>query len=381
MEQKGKPSPLSINGISIDYFSQIMYNIKIPMTNTEKLVTIHTLPNSKPEKYEEVMDHGRFVADLEGQGLTPVITNRQSFNSGEILRPRLDESGRLTFREETIALDGLRSAAAMHNRVLSSLTAPEAALIPKLNDNAIKDYARSKYRLYEDILHDYQAPTSFLAIEQDGFTDIAAALESIETQHVVLKSDSGTGGKSMEKVERTEVASWAAHLLEQGKAGAYILQPDIAFGKIPAGIQGVGESARNLITRARRDNLLSELRMLTVKNGSSYDFVPIMRVVTEEGERMGSASDVYVDIDVPDELESQLRDVSRTVVEEAAAKAGGISQVLAAADYYFTDDGQPRIMELNLRSPQIPRSRVNPVAGRRIHEVVANSLAAMSHKE
>lgn len=350
------------------------------MINPEQTIVVNTLRNTSDEKHHQVMDNGMFIDDLAKHGLEPLVTNRDSYDTGVVLRPRLEADGTLVFNPETVAVESLSNVLSMHNRVLGEMLAPAAASIPMLNANELKQYASSKYRLYNDVLEPHQVHTELLTIDKDSFSNISEIVDAVASESVIIKSNSGSGGSSTEVLKKSTVVEWAQELLKQDKKGEYIIQPKIEFGPIPQGIQGVTEDEKALINRARSQNLLSELRMLTVKSGEKFQFVPVMRVVVEQGQRMGSASDTYVDVNLPDELNEQLCNTSKAVVAQTAEKAGDIQNVLAAVDYYFTPSGEIKIMEANFRSPQIPRTRNNPVAGRQIHQAVASALASMERK-
>jgi len=336
------------------------------------LVSVHMLRDTTPEKQAAVLDHGRFIDDLARCGLGVVLSNKNTFLRGDAVIPAAigDDMVLRTEKVEPEAID------AMYARLLAPVTVEGSEDIPKLNENPLKRLAASKIDLYHQVLKDYQVPTYFVSMQREDFGEAADIISAMATDRVVLKRNSGAGGMSTRILEKADALAWVDEQIENG-AKPHILQPEVMFGVLPASITAAHEDDRPLIDRARRERLLYELRAFVVKRGDEFDVVPILRVVPDKTKPMQGHNDDYIDIVLEDELMNVVRETSTVITENASRVAGNIPYVIGAVDYYFDEEGTIKVMEANYRSPQLPVTRENPIAGRATHIAVADALLGM----
>ncbi|PLS80578.1 hypothetical protein CYG49_04900 [Candidatus Saccharibacteria bacterium] len=347
------------------------------MLSAESTVAIHTLRNSKPAKLEQVVDHGRFLRDLADKKLSVVITNLNTFKAGELLRPVVDSDGTVRFTPETVAVESLAGLVSMHNRVLGPLTHEAATGIPRVNSNELKEYANSKSRLNSEILGEYQVPTLLIPTDPAEIGTAIEMLGSIEGSRVIVKKDNGSGGGSTQRLDKAEAAQWLEQFFADEQRSAHVMQPEIIFGTLPETIRGVSEQEEDLVRRSRQEGLLTELRLFVVKRQNEADIIPIGRIVADKDDRMGGASDTYVDVTVDDSLMNELAPVAQGIIDKTVERSKSAPFAVGAVDFYFLPDGGFGVMEANIKSPQLPRTRDNAVAGRAVHRALAKTLATM----
>lgn len=339
------------------------------------IVSVHTLRDTRLEKRKDIVDGGRFIDDVAVHGLQLVMSSRNTFDKGQLFIPEHAADGGVDFRLGE--LDPETPIEALYGRVISTIKAPGSEGIPMLNTNEVKTLAGSKIDLYRRVLADYQVPTELISMEAGSFDAAAETISGVTTDTVVLKSNRGAGGYSTKIMPKAEALEWVAAQIATGEAPAHIVQPEIMFGRLPEGIKAIGtDDEKTLVERAKKEKLLTELRMFVVKRASQHDIVPILRVVPSEGMPMQGQNDDYVDVELPDDLMEVLQAVSGDIIDRVAVEADA-EYVLGAIDYYFDEHGLPHVMEANFRSPQLPVTRENPRAGRLVHMSVAEALAGM----
>jgi hypothetical protein len=344
----------------------------------EKFVSVHTSGETTPDEMQEFIDHGQLAFDLAKTGLSLVLTNKKTFTEdGAVKRPIWHESG-LSFRDDRIDPDRL---SAMHVRLLPKINVEGSEAIPKLNSNEVKDLARDKYDMYRRVLHDYQVPTELLSVENQTFDEMVDTIAAVDGDQVVIKKNTGSSGYSTKVLEKFEAVDWLSReLTAEGGMKPHILQPKIEFGRLPADITTSDQRYNGLVERAKREKLLTELRMFVVKRGDQHDLTPVLRIVPDEKLRMEGQNDVYVDTELPDDLERAVNEATIAITDKLSGEVGGEKYMLGAVDYYFDKHGMPHVMEANFRSPQLPVSRDNPVAGQDTHQAVAMALADMANE-
>ncbi|MCL2038193.1 hypothetical protein FWG95_04320 [Candidatus Saccharibacteria bacterium] len=334
------------------------------------IVSVHTSIDTTDANRHKFVDDGLFVQDIAEKGLQLVLSGKRTFTEGGLVhRPFFGRDGVLSFQEEVISPDDIQ---AMHVRLVPSINVDGSETIPKLNSNNVKKLAGSKYELYRRVLEGYQVPTQLISTD----TDLATMEEMIAVvsgQDVVLKSNSGAGGKSTKIMPKEEALQWLISQIDSDTGlRPQILQPRIRFGRLPEEIEAVDEAYRGLVERAKREDLLSELRMFIVKRGNAHTLAPVLRIVPNIGDKMGN--DVYVDADLPDDLYVALAETTEDIINRVAQETGE-EYILGAVDFYFDPERMPHVMEANLRSPELPVTRQNPLSGRKMHKAVASVLS------
>jgi hypothetical protein len=347
--------------------------------NAKSFVSVHTLENTSGGNISRFIDDGQLIDDMNKFGLDMVISNKGTFDRGDVLVPLVEKSGNITFQPSKL---GAVSLQAMHVRPIASIKRPGSEGIPILNPNNLKEMASNKYNLYKKVLEDYQTPMHLLPLESECIADMENVIDDIASDRVVIKSNKGYGGNSTKFMSKSEALLWLSREIEsREEAKDYIVQPEIMFGRLPDGICAIGtEEEKSLVKKARKDELLTELRMFVVKRGANSDIIPILRIVPEKGAMMQRQNDVYVDVDLPDDLHTALDETVLDIMDRVSSVVdGGVLHAIGAVDFYFDKHSIPHVMEANFRSPQLPITRENPVAGRAIHESVAATLADMAY--
>lgn len=349
-------------------------------TEKSPLVAVHTLQNTTPEKSLHFVDDGRLIQDVAELGGTLVLSTRDTFDKGEYRIPHIEKDGNVQFSAASLGTDSL---SALYARPTGSINRPGSESVPKLNANELKTLAGSKIELYEKVLSSYQVETHLVGFDDPlAMASIADTVHAVATDRVILKENGGFGGYSTKVMEKNDALSWISEQLETGKTPDHVLQPQIMFGRLPDGIAAVGTpDEKALVERARKDALLTELRMFVVKRGEDLDMVPILRVVPDKTLAMKGTNDDYIDVEMPDDLLAALRFSTADIMNRATAAAGDVEFALGAVDYYFDEQGLPAVMEANFRSPQLPITSENPIAGRALHKSIAKTLIAMSNQK
>ena len=347
--------------------------MKSPNINTDT-VSIHALHDTTQEKLDLFTDSGRFANDLALHGLDLVISSKLTFDEGRAQSVSRNVAGETSYGETSIDPDRV---AAMHVRLIGKVNRPGTEGVPKINTNALKGLAGSKYDLYNRVLKQDQVPTHFMSMEVDDFEATVDAINAVETENVVIKSNSGAGGYSTKIRSKMDAIDWVRNTMGTDDAKPQILQAQIMPGSLPAGISGTDEYSRSLIERTRKETLLHELRMFAIKRGDECDVVPVLRVVPDKNLPMQGRNDDYLDVEIEDELLTALALSSKRIMDTACVESGAGDFALGAIDYYFDDDGLPHVMEANLRSPQLPSTNDTPLAGRAAHASLALSFRQM----
>lgn len=339
------------------------------------IVSVHTLRDTGLEKRKDIVDGGRFIDDVAAHGLQLVMSSRNTFDKGQLFVPEHNGDGGVDFRLGES--DPNTPIEALYGRVISTIKAPGSEGIPMLNTNEVKTLAGSKIDLYRRVLAEYQVSTELISMEAGSFAAAADTIGNVATDTVVLKSNRGSGGYSTKIMPKANALEWVSAQILAGDTPAHIVQPEIMFGRLPEGINAIGtDDEKALVERAKKEKLLTELRMFVVKRADQHDIAPILRVVPTEGMPMQGQNDDYVDVELPDDLMQALQEVSSDIIDRVASEADA-EYVLGAIDYYFDEHGLPHVMEANFRSPQLPVTRENPRAGRLVHTSVAHALAGM----
>jgi len=344
-------------------------------SSNEPIIAIHTLPGSSDQMINGFLDGGKLANHLNDRGYAVNLTNRDVFDSTSAAL-RVISSGDGYSLQPTDA--DISSIDAMYSRLAAPIRRPGTESIPKLNSNELKTLAGSKIDLYRQVLSEYQVPTQLISMKADDFSETADLIHAVATGTVVLKGNSGFGGASTNVLDKKEAVSWVAQQIEAGNEKLHILQPKIEFGRLPDGIQGVGEENASIVDRARRENLLTELRFYALKKNDTIDTVPVLRVVPTAGLPMQGSNDIYVEIDLSDDLREVLDETTRTIVRKATDAVKGSSHALGAIDYYFDVNGLPHVMEANFRTPGLPASNLLPRAGHLAHTLLADVLVSMA---
>lgn len=345
------------------------HNISAPTA-----VAVHTLETTSPDRQLAFIDHGRFAQDLAVHGLALCVTNKGTFSHGGA--SSVTSEGALV--PVQIDTEGL---GAMHVRPLANINVAGSEGILKLNENSLKDLGRSKIELYRNVLSSYQVPTEFLSLLPEDLEAARMIIDAIATPEVALKSNSGAGGGSTKILDKSRAIAWLTEAVSSGNEKPHIVQPKVEFGRLPRSITAIGSEAQQaLVKRAYTENLLTELRFFTTKFKDDIRCVPVLRVVPVEGMSMSGQNDEYVDVEIEAELHAVLEEAARTIINKAA-QVSGVDHALATIDFYFDKNGNPHVMEGNLRSPQLPTTRENPVSGRLVHQAVASVLAGMALKK
>ncbi len=344
---------------------------------TRPLAAINVLRSTPESVMLDKTDNGRFVRDLADRGLSAVVTNMGTFIDGDSMAfvPRFTDDG-VVFEPRAINVANIKT---MQNRVLSPHGRPEAAHIPKLNPDALKLYAGSKSRMYDEVLAQYQVETHLIHMDDDTLGDIETALTLFaDERQITVKSDNGTGSKSTRHMDLSELASYVDMQLKNGNSPNLVVQPRIDFGDLPQDVTGHTPEDQKRVDTTREQALLNEVRIMCVKSGDKLTFIPVLRVVMNKEEAMGGASDTYIDIDISDELLAKLELITADVVRRTTVNAGDIQHAFAAVDFYFNESGEPRVMEVNMRSPVAPRTDKNPHSGRLMHAAIADTMYDMA---
>ena len=344
----------------------------------EPTIAIHTLPNSSDQMISRFLDGGKLVDHLNERGYTVSLTNRDVFDATSAAHRVISSKDNYTL--EPTATD-ISSIDAMYSRLAGPVRRPGIELIPKLNSNELKTLAGSKIELYRQVLSEYQVPTEFVSMQAEDFNETADLIHAVATDTVVIKGNGGFGGASTNVLEKKDAIAWVAQQIEAGNEKPQILQPKIEFGRLPDGIRGVGEDQALLVERARKENLLTELRFYALKKNDTIDTVPVLRVVPTTGLPMQGSNDVYVEIDLSDDLREALDEITRAIVRKATAAANGDNHAIGAVDYYFDAHALPHVMEANFRTPGLPASNLLPRAGRLAHTLLADVLVSMAQNE
>ena len=346
--------------------------------NTE-LVAVHTRADATIDKLNLATDHGRFANDLAHHGLELVITNKDSFTNNTaktVTRSVVD--GSTDYSDIDINPQAIQ---AMYGRLIAPVTRPPGSeTIPKINSNELKKIAASKFDLYTRVLSAEQVPTWFISMQPDDYETSIKAIEAIVGTNVVLKANQGSGGKTTKIHSKEEAVAWIDAEMLKTDPIAQILQAQIEFGTIPEEIKGVSDYGKTLLKRARKENLLTELRMFTIKRDDEFDTIPVMRIVPDKSLPMQGHNDDYIDVELPEDMYNALKVTSIRIIDKVCEEAGGDRFAIGAVDYYFDKQGFPRVGEANFRSPQLPTTNETPVAGRGVFRSMAKTLHAMSEK-
>ncbi len=347
--------------------------MKNPNTNTDS-VTIHTLRNTTQERLDLFTDDGRFADDLAVHGLDLLVSSRDTFDLGNVHRVTRDSDGVSSYTAESVDIDTI---AAMHVRLIGSVNRSGSEDILKVNDNSLKDLAGSKYDLYEKVLSEDQVQTHFISMRPEDFEVISDTINAIATDNVVLKSNSGSGGYSTKIQNKQAAIEWVRNNMSDADVTPQILQALVMPGGLPEGIVGVDEYGKKLIERTRKEQLLYELRMFSVKRGEKCDVIPVLRVVPNKDLPMQGRNDDYLDVEIDDDLFAALAVSAKRIMDAACKESNAGDFALGAIDYYFDEEGFPHVMEANLRSPQLPSTNDTPIAGRSAHKAMALSFREM----
>jgi len=344
--------------------------------NTVAVYTLNDTPVKSPEKVDGFLDHGLLINDLAAHGLHLVVANKRTFEERRVYTPvSLGDSGH--FRYDEIALDPA-DIDAMHVRLATETKNPTAAATPSLNSNALKEFALSKYNLYEQILRDQQIETHYMSMQADDFDMMRDNLEALASDQVVLKSNSGAGGSSTKIFSKKEAMQWINDNIGLEGVKPQVLQAKVNFGELPQGITATDtDTWQPLIDRARQEKLLSELRFFVVKRGAEHDVVPLLRVVPDKSKSMSGSNDVYIEVALPDDLHEALSRNSAAILDAACEKSGAGNFAIGAIDYYFDEHQMPVVGDANLRSPALPTTDTTPRAGRMMHRSLARTMRAM----
>jgi hypothetical protein len=339
----------------------------------QPIAAVLALDRTTNEKMLDFIDNGLFCDDLAAHGISLVISTRELLDKDKIIAPTVDLSGNVVLKEAS--LNG-SSIDALNVRTSMRIKYPGYESIPKLNSNKLKA-SMSKYSLYQKVLHDYQVPTYFLSSEGNHDNEFIGIINNISTENVVIKNDMGCGGSSTKILSKSEAITWLEAQIKAAPGISYIVQPQISFGCLPKELKAVGtQYDKDLLDRARNENLLTELRMFIVKCGEKLDIVPLLRIMPDKTVSMTHSS-VSIDIELPDSLHQTLYDISKDTTNRILDMVGVSSHAVGAIDFYFDCYGEPRIMEANFRSPELPLTREKPIAGRAVHRAVAATLADM----
>ncbi len=347
--------------------------------NNLDLVSVHTRLDATTEKLDLFTDHGRFANDLAHHGLELVITNKDSFtnNTAKTVTRSLTD-GSTSYDDVDI---NPRDIHAMYGRLISPVTRPQGSeTIPKINSNELKKLASSKFELYTRVLSEEQVPTWFISMQPDDYETSVKAIEAIAGTNVVLKANKGSGGQSTKISSKHDAIAWINAEMLKPEPTAQILQAQINFGPIPNEVNAVSDYGKSLIERARREGLLSELRMFTIKRDDEFDTIPVLRIVPDKSLPMQGHNDDYIDVNLPDELYNALKMSSIRIADKVCEEVGGDRFAIGAVDYYFDYQGLPRVGEANFRSPQLPTTNETPVAGRGVFRSMAKTLHAMTEQ-
>jgi hypothetical protein len=340
------------------------------------LVAVHTRVNTTTRHLDLATDHGRFADDLADLGYGLVITNRNTFSDGNVKiasRSKTDDS--VTYTDAHIDPEDIL---AIHSRMVIPLVDPVSDLIPKINSNNLKHLVSSKFNLYEKVLSNEQVPTWFISMNPDDYNASIESIKNIDTTSVVLKANKGSGGYTTKIHSKKAAIKWINGEMLKPEPVAQILQALIDFGTIPEGVYGVSDYAKELIVRARKENLLTELRIFTLKRNDEFDTVPVLRIVPDKNLPMQGRNDVYLDVRLSDELYESLRASSIRITNKVCEEAGNDQFAIGAVDYYFDKHGVPRVAEANFRSPQLPTTNTTPIAGRAVFQSTAKTLHVMA---
>ena len=342
---------------------------------TQPEICINVVRPSTEVKILSKTDNGALIRDLADRGLSAVVTNLDTFSGGGLaFLPRISGEN-VTFEPARVDTSGLK---VMYNRMVYPHKRPEVAHIKKLNDNRLKEYADSKYLLYQELLKAYQVTTEIIHMDTANADEVESVLEVFaSTPNITVKADKGNGGGSTAHMPLSELAAYVDVKMKEDKTPNLVVQPTINFGPLPAGIRAHSEEDQELVDATRSQGLLNEVRMMAVMSGERLTLVPVLRVVVKSGEVMGDASDRYIDVELPDEMVVKLEAITTEVVRGAAENAGNIQHLVAAVDYYFDNDGEPFIMEANMRSPAVPRTHTTPKSGRLLHTAIADTMYDM----
>lgn len=166
-----------------------------------RYVAVNTWQDISPEKTHEFLDHGRLVHDLAELGLKTVVTNMDSFQK--------DGGAWTTFDNDVLTLqhgevDSV-NIEAIHSRLVTPHRYLDDGTTDVLNTNNLKKYGASKHRLYKDVLSNHQVATSLIPMTEDRFSAVAATLDLLKAEDLVLKSDSGSGSKSTRHINRKDL--------------------------------------------------------------------------------------------------------------------------------------------------------------------------------
>lgn len=359
------------------YNNTVMKDFESSSSN-EPTIAIHTLPNSSNQSVSRFLDGGRLVGDLNDRGYSVNLTNRDVFDATSAAQRILTDGNGYTL--QTVDSDS-SSIRAMYSRLVNPVRRPGTEAIPKLNSNELKQLAGSKIELYRQVLSEYQVPMHLVSMEAVDFNATADLIHSVATDMVVLKANGGFGGASTNVFDKKNALAWIAQQIETGNAKPQVLQPKIEFGRLPDSIRGVGEDSAALVERARKEQLLTELRFYALKNNETIDTIPVLRVVMAAGQPMQGSNDVYVEVELSDDLREVLDETTRTVVRKATDVSNGDNYAIGAVDYYFDIHGLPHVMEANFRAPGLPETKKLPRAGRLAHTLIADILVNMADKE
>jgi hypothetical protein len=346
--------------------------------SSEPTIAIHILTDTTDQKIDRFLDGGRLVSDLNDRGYSVALTDRNVFDATSAARRVVMGDGGYSL--EDVAAD-VSSIHTMRSHLTIPLRRAGTEAIPKLNSNNLKELAGSKIELYERVLADYQVSTDLISMQPEDFDTIADLIHAVASKDVVLKSNAGLGGTSTRMFDKNEAIAWVAQQIEAGNTKPHILQPKIEFGRLPDDIRGIGEESDQLVKRARKENLLTELRFYALKNNEAIETIPVLRVVPVEGLPMQGSNDTYVEIELSDDLRIALDESTRAIIRKATDASGGDTHALGAVDYYFDSHGLPHVMEANFRTPGLPTSKLLPRAGRLVHSVLADVLVDMANND
>lgn len=347
------------------------------LKDSEPLVALHVFPTTGREELGKMFDNGRIIDGLAARGIGHCISSRQTWDT--------ETPGKVRFIEGDGLGEGVvdpQQIGAIYSRLIAPITKPLGVEKQTLNPNKLKRL--NKQDLHEFIPNDYKIPTSFIGLTPEKFDEATQAIEAMaeDTTELVMKSSGGFGGQSTKFFERESAIEWLRNNLdESGSEKTVLLQPRVEHGRLPNSIKGHTLEDEERIRTIRTTSMPCEIRMFVLKNKGVVTTVPILRSYHMESGKIITTADDYIDIELGDELEGLLSNVSTSLIEELARRYQTGDYMIAALDYVFDKEGTIKLMDFNTKSPTPPRTIENPKAGRQVNDCIVDILTTMVEQQ
>lgn len=304
---------------------------------------------SLPARYET-----GYMADLEpvfsklaAEGVEPIRSAdaEAAFLPEGLQAVRVNGQAFGTSPSEIFPLTRVGVIVSMVGRLLKKELLPQPeALPPIINENAVRSLGFNKARSYEEILEPLGLGIPTALIEKLADVDDFLAVQKAE--RIVVKPNSGAGGKGIRRWHRNEVLGNFG--TEEWGDKPQVLQPALDFtAPMPNYLRAYDAPSAEAFNCLSGSNASKELRVFVFRSPVESTVFPVGRVLND--------GDKWFFVD-PDSIPEKLSDDSIKVIERAANVCGALA-LYGAVDFGYgtagPEDPDWHIIEANMRSPHL----------------------------